>query len=448
MNRRDFIGTTTRVFFGAAAASAATRAPRADAANDKIRVGCIGLGGRSRSHIYGLTDMDDVEVTWVCEVNGERIGSMPDQINDRQGRAPRVCTDMREIFDDPDVDAVVIAAPDHWHALATVWACQAGKDVYVEKPACNNIWEGQKMIEAARKYKRVVQVGSQNRSGDYTQSARDYIQGGGLGSVHMVKVFNMEDGKPWKLAADQDAPGNFDWNLYRGPAPMRPYNPNIPKDGGWKRFWETGGGDTTDDSVHQLDVARMLIGDPTCPNSVAAQGGMIAFPDDDGEVPDTLSASFQYDRVLMTLDLTQWAGTMHKVRPEARQSDAFPEWPFCSSRIEVYGTEARMFFGRQGGGWQVLLPGGEVKDQFPGYEPSQPHRRNFIDCIRSRETPNADIEIGYHSCLLAHLANTAVRVGGTQLKFDLDAMQYKDNAAAQALLKPAYREGFTIPDTV
>jgi predicted dehydrogenase len=246
---------------------------------------------------------------------------------------------------------------------------------------------------------------------------------------------------------NEDAPEYFDWNLFRGPAPMRPFNWDIVQDGGWKRFWETGGGDTSDDGVHQLDVARFLIGDPACPTSVAANGGKIAF-NDDGEVPDTLSASYTYDGVLMTFDLTQWAGGMHKIPTESRNTDKFPNWAFTSSRIEVYGTEAHMYFGRQGGGWQVLAPDNSVIDEFPGREPTQDHRKNWLECIRTREKPNADIAIGVSSALLAHLPNIAVRLGGAHLRFDADALTFKDNAAAQDLVRFAYRDGFEVLETV
>lgn len=443
MNRRTFLAS-------AAATAFASQIPakKAHGANDTIRVGCIGTGGRGRSHASGLAAMDGVEVAWLCDVNEDQLGSLPGRIGSQQGAIPKTCTDMQTIMDDKDVDAVFISTPDHWHALATVWACQAGKDVYVEKPACNSIWEGMKMIEAARKYDRVVQVGSQNRSGAYTHSAHDYIQSGKLGGVHMVKVFNMEDGSRWTMDEDQDAPDTIDWNLFRGPAPMRPFNPALIKNGGWKRFWETGGGDTTDDSVHQLDVARYLIGDPAAPKRTTAQGGMIAYPDSDGEAPDTLTAAFSYDGVLMTFDLTQWAGHMRKIPGEVRGTDKFPQWMFCSSRIEIYGTEARMYFGRQGGGWQVLAPDDVVIDEFPGREPSQDHRANFIECMRTREKPNADIEIGVQSCLLGHLANIGVRCGGSMLDFDLDSLTFDGNEKAQSIVKCAYRDGFEVPDKV
>ena len=198
LNRRGFLRRTAKTVVSlSAGASVLAKARRADAANDKIVVGLIGCGGRGRGHGRAFAQYPDTELTYCCDPDLERIGNFPSQIEHIQKKRPEAVQDMRRIFDDKDVDAVVVATCDHWHALATVWACQAGKDVYVEKPASNNVWEGRKMVEAARKYERIVQTGTQNRSAPYVAEALEYIQSGELGDIPLLKVYNLKPGGPF-----------------------------------------------------------------------------------------------------------------------------------------------------------------------------------------------------------------------------------------------------------
>ena len=448
MHRREFMARTSRtlVALGAAAPGLAAGGRKKTKASDKIVMGIIGLGGRGRGHSRGFALRDDCEIAYVCDVDTTRIGKHPGEIERIQGKEPAAVTDMRRVFEDKDVDAVCIATCDHWHALATVWACQAGKDVYVEKPPSNNVWEGRKMVEAARKYGCVVQVGSQNRSAPYIRAAREYIESGAVGDVPFVKVYNLEGGGPFHCPRDSEAPKGLDYDMYLGPAPSRPFNEGHCH-GGWKNYWAYGGGDLADDGIHQLDVGRFLMGDRPYPKAVHASGGNFAF-DDDREVPDTQVVTYEYDDAVLTFELTQYAPYMAKTPGGIRASDQFPNWTQNSSRIEIYGTKEMMYVGRHGGGWQALTARGKVVNQQYGRDATGAHRENFIQCVKDRKQPNADIEIGHQSAVLVHLGNMGVRLGGRRMVFDGATETIPADPEANALLKREYREGYEVPETV
>ena len=265
MQRRTFLKHS-----GAAVALAATAGvmPKVSA-NDRVVMALIGCGARGRDHGRMLAQRDDVFLKYVCDPDMKhRIGRFPEQIGRIQGQAPIALQDFRTMLDDQEVDAVLIATCDHWHGLATVLACQAGFDVYIEKPASHNIWEGRKMIEAARKYDRVVHVGTQNRSAPYIHAARQYIEDGKLGNVHLVKVFNVKAGMDFRQGDIEPVPEGVDYDVYLGPAPKVAFRMGRFH-GGWKRYWAYGGGDMADDGFHQLDIGRYLIGDPAAPTAVS-----------------------------------------------------------------------------------------------------------------------------------------------------------------------------------
>jgi predicted dehydrogenase len=451
-SRRDFMSRSAKsiVAFGTAAGTMGrARRARADAANDKIVMGIIGLGGRGRDHGRGFCYRDDVEIKYVCDPDRGRIGSFPGQLARIQDKPVADVQDMRVIFDDPDVDAVCVATCDHWHGLATVWACQAGKDVYVEKPASHNIWEGRKMVEAARKYGRVVQTGTQNRSAPYIQAARERIVNGKIGAIPLIKVYNMKPGMPFRCPADSAAPDGVDYGLYLGPAPERPFNEGHFHNG-WKHWWAYSGGDMADDGVHQLDIARLLLGDPGPPRAVNASGGKVAFPGADGDVPDTQVVSFEWPGTVMTFELTEYTPYMRKTAGEIRDTDAFPFWPTNSTRIEIYGTRELLYVGRHGGGWQVMDAEGRIRHEMPGRQTTREHQDDFIEAVRSRRAPNADIEQGHQSALLVHLGNIGTALGGRRLEFDAATERVTNDAEADAhlLRRRPYRGGFELPETV
>jgi len=357
---------------------------------------------------------------------------------------------MQKIFDDKDVDAVQVSTPEHWHALATVWACQAGKDVYVEKCPTLSIWEGRKMIEAAEKYKRIVQIGTQNRSADYGFSAREYIENGGLGEIVLVKSFNMLNGGHWSPQPDTEIPEGLDWDRWLGPAKYVPYNPGRHSFGpgrGWQSHWDYCGGQLADDGSHVMDLARMAIGDPGHPKSVYCLGGRMAFPDE-REVPDMQQITFDYGDFVYSVTCSEFTPYMKKTSGEIRHSDQFPYWPQNSTRTEIYGTKRMMYLGRHGGGWQVFEGNKKVVDFKYGYFPDDAHHKDFIESIRSRKKANADPVQGHLSATLVHLGNISLRVGNKFLKFDAKTESFPDCPEANKFLKPNYRKNYRMPEVV
>lgn len=392
-----------------------------------------------------------MNIAWVCDPDDRRGAGLESFCEERFGCRPKRDRDVRRLLDDPSVDAVVIATPDHWHALGTIWACQAGKHVYVEKPASHNVWEGRQMVRAARKYRRVVQVGTQNRSAPYNMEAVDYIRSGKLGEIHLCKIYNLKNGRRIPRQPDQPPPPHVDYDLWLGPAPARPFNPNHFH-GGWYYYWAYCNGDTGNDGVHQIDLARWLIG-RDYPKAVYATGGKFAFPDSDAEVPDTQVAVFEFDRLVVTFELTQYAPYMDKIATRVRYSDTFPYWPQCATRIELYGTKGLMVVGRHGGGWQVFDKAkeqsgpGEVVAQAYGRHPEVEHKEDFLSAIRDNRLPNADIEEGHRSAVMVHLACISTRLGGRKLLFD-PATETTNDPEANELLKRQYRHPFVVPEEV
>jgi predicted dehydrogenase len=354
---------------------------------------------------------------------------------------------MRRVFDDKDVDAVVIATPEHWHALATVLACQAGKDVYVEKNISINIPEGKKMVEAARKYNRIVQCGTQNRSAPYAFSARDYIQSGKLGKVVLVKNYCMLPGsKPWFLKPDSSVPEGLRWDMWLGPAPKVPYN--VSRHKAWYDWWAYSGGlALAGDASHVMDLARMVMGDPAYPKSVYCAGGRVLY-NDKRDIPDNQTITFDYGSFPMTCESSYYGNYLSKSSTEVRYGKVFPDWQLNADRIEIYGTEALMYLGRHGAGWQVMGTDSKVIAQEKGYFPDEVHQQNFIESIRSRKVANANIEQGHLSAILVHLANLSYRVGKKQLFFDGVKEIIINSDEANLLNKRDYRRGFEMPDKV
>jgi len=447
INRRTFLDQSTKAGGGLAAGFTILEnaaSVRGTPANNKVILAMIGTGGRG-SYLYrDFAARGDCEFAYVCDVDEERSGPAAKALAATQGKAPKMLQDFRKMLTDKSVDAVVVATPDHWHAPATVWACQAGKDVYVEKPPTSNIWEGKKMIEAARKYKRVVQV-----SAAYNMAAKKYIEDGKLGTVHMVRVYNQKTWQNFDAVPDTDPPKGLDWDIWTGPAPESRYNRNFHRN--WHHFWRFSGGDIINDGIHQMDLARWVIG-VDYPKAVYSTGGRWDKPGV-AETPDTQVAVFDFHKLVMTFELTLYTPYMFKISPIIRQAtDKFPFWPQCATRIEIYGSEGLMYLGRHGGGWQVFdkpkLQTGVVKDQMKGLFPDPEHKENFLHCIRTRETPNADIQEGHRSTLLSHYANISYRIGGEKLIIDSKTEEIVGNDKAMALFKRDYRKPYVIEDNV
>jgi predicted dehydrogenase len=355
---------------------------------------------------------------------------------------------MRRVFDDKDVHGVVIATPEQWHALGTVWACQAGKDVYVEKCISRHVEESRKMVEAARKYKRIVQAGTQHRSGPYSVAARQYIRDGKLGEVFYVKVCNIlpgvYGGYPRRKMPAGAPPKGFDWDQWLGPAPARPYDAQVHRN--WHGYWDFSGGNSSD-GIHQLDLARMVLGEPPHPKSVTSSGGRWQY-DDGGEMPDVQVVNFQWDKLAMTFENNGFSNVQIKTPAKIHPDDRMPNWLQSSTRIEIYGTKGTMFLGRHFLGWQVLVPGSKIAAEQFEDDPQKLHFQNFVDCIRSRKVPNADVEPAHMGACLEHLGNISYRLGNRQLIFDPKTEKVVGNDAANQHLRAAARKHYRIPDVI
>ncbi len=439
---------TRRTFLkqSAAAIAAASALPSINAlgANEKVVIGVMGPGGRGTLLTDKFAQRKDVVISWVCDPDTRKFARACGVVEKAQGRKPKTSQDFRKMLEDKSVDAIINATPDHWHCLGSILACQAGKDVYVEKPMSYNIFEGRKLVEAAAKYKRVVQVGMQSRSAPYVQKAVDCIKAGKLGDVHLVRVFNMMQHSPMKAAAEQPVPQELDYDMWCGPAAKLPYTPSRR----WLNLYEYSCGPIAGDAVHQVDLARMLMGDFPAPKSVQATGGIYHLKDG-RDTPDTQFAAFEYDGWTLQFEATLWTPYMKKISNEIREGDLFPNWPFCATRVEIYGTKSFMFFGRHGGGWQLFDANDNVAEFAYGRPGDAPHIENFIQCIRSRQNANANAEHGHRSAMICHLANIACRVGNKKLAFDAKTETFPDCAEANKYLKrESYRKPWVMPDQV
>lgn len=418
------------------------------AASDKVVLALIGAGNWGTNLILTVTEIEkNVEVKYVCDVDDTRGGRAIAELAKRQNYKPTRVRDMREVFDDKDVDAVIIATPQHWHALATIRAIQAGKDVYVEKSVSLNIREGQKMIEAAMKYERVVQCGLQNRSADFAVSAREYVNSGELGKIVAVNVSGLIPGPiPFNEKEDSQTPDTIDWDMWLGPAPKVPYNVSRNKSNLY--YWDYAGGNALgNDSVHQMDLMRFVLNNPGFPSSVYCTGGRFAY-NDKREIPDYQSVVYDYGDFVLNLQAGDFTPYMSKTKPKIRFGDDFPEWMHNSTKIEICGTKKKMYVGRMGGGWQVYKDDKQIVAQETGKFPLKAHLANFVDCIRTRQQPNAGIVEGHKSTVLIHLANLSYRAGKKQLLFSPEYETITNNKLAQDLAIGTYRKGYKIPDII
>lgn len=438
INRREFVGT-----IGAASAFTIISPVKSIASTEKIKVGIMGLGGRGRFLAERFVQREDVDIVYLCDVNKRRFSHAREIVAEFQDKQPKLTQDFRDMLNDPDVHVVVNATPAHWHALGTIMCCQAGKDVYVEKPLAVNPWEGVKMVEAARKYKRIVQVGCQTRSAPYVQKAVAYIKSGNLGEVHLASVYQVVD---WKKnvynSEEEPVPEGLDYDMWCGPAPKTPYRPGL-----WFRdSWDYNVGSIGGDIFHQVDLARYMLNLPF-PKSIFSSGGVYHY-NDGREIPDTLSAHLEYENLIYKIEAATWAANFKKIPNTVRDSDKYPDWEFCSTKIELYGSKGFLRLGRQGGGWQAFNENGDVVASEFGRQSDNIHINNFIECVRSRELPNADVEEARRTDLLIHLANISTRVGNEKLVYDPEYNNFKNSSEANKFLRRKDREVWRIPDEV
>ena len=416
--------------------------------NDRVVLALIGAGNWGTTLILNVAENNkNVFVKYVCDVDDTRGGRTISELEKIQKVKPVRVRDMHTVFDDQEVDGVIIATPQHWHGLAAIWACQAGKDVYVEKCISFTIPEGQKMIEASMKYERIIQCGTQNRSADYALTARDYIKSGQLGEVVAVNVMGLVNGPvPFNEKKGEQTPDTIDWNMWLGPAPDVPYS--VSRNKSWGYYWDYSGGLAfANGAIHQMDLARIVLDDPGMPESIYCTGGRYLF-DDQRDIPDYQMAAFDYGNFVLTLQSGDCTPYMLKTIPAIRYGDGFPEWKQNSTKIEIYGTKGKMYVGRMGGGWQVYDQDRQIVAQQTGLFPLKAHMSNFVDCIRSRNQPNGNIVEGHHSATLMHLANLSYRAGKKQLIFSAEHETITNDLEARKMAVGTYRKGFELPSEV
>ncbi|NLY00933.1 MAG: Gfo/Idh/MocA family oxidoreductase [Rhodopirellula sp.] len=453
INRRRFLDDSRKATLGLAGSLTILANPgsvRATPANDRLVLAMIGVGGgRGHSLAMGFLDRGDCEIGYICDVDSRLHEPRTKEYSSRQGgKRPKCVQDFREMLDDASVDAAVIATPPHWHALATILCCRAGKDVYCEKPQSHNPWEGRQAVNAARKYDRIVQIGTQNRSAPYNFAAKRYLEEGKLGKVHLCRVFEQCHVPDFQWGSDSAPPATLDWEMWNGPAPARKYNQAIHIQ--WRQLWDYGGGNMAYQGIHQLDLARWLCG-VDYPSGVYCTGRRFD-PRGDAETPDTQLATFDFADMVMTYEQTLFTPYMLRNDPELRNGDIFPYWPQNATRIELYGELGVMFMGRMGGGWQVYVRPKDrqpvVKDQMYGRFPDADHKANFVESVKSRKRPNADVEEGHRSILLVHYANISSRLGGRKLRIDPKTEHILDDPEAMGLFKREYRQPWVVEEVL
>jgi predicted dehydrogenase len=428
MNRRKFFAQSTATLAGAAALGFPRRA-RAAAANDRIVIGLIGPGGMGTSLLKSFAGQSDVAVAWVCDPDANRMAAAARLVEKAAGKPPKADKDLRRILEDKSVDAVVVATPDHWHAPATILACEAGKHVYVEKPCCHNIREGRLMVEAARRFKRIVQTGTQSRSTEHVMKAMELLRKGAIGDVLAAKAWNSQLRRTIGRVQPGDPPPHLDFDLWVGPAPMVPYQANLLH-AIWRWWHAFGTGDIGNDGVHDIDIARWGLGVETHPTRVAALGGKYFF-DDDQQFPDTQYVVFEYDAATA-------GGKKRQLIFEQRIWSPYVQEGHENGNA-FYGTKGMLILGK-GSGWQLFGPRNEPREKMSGKTDSPAHHRNFLDCIKTGARPNADVEIGHLSAALAHLGNIATRIGRV-LQFDPKTERIAGDDEANRLVRREYRQG-------
>ena len=432
MNRRSFLKSTALT--AAAVSLPASSWARAPGANDEIRVAVVGFGGRGKDHISELRGLakKNVRIVALCDVDKTILDAAVAQFSKRNEKVEGF-TDIRKLLELQDLDAVSIATPNHWHSLATILAVQAGKDVYVEKPVCHNVWEGSKMVEAARKHKRIVQAGTQSRSSQAIKEAIEWVRAGNLGKIVIARGLCYKPrASIGKVDGPQPPPAGVDYDLWCGPAPKAPiHRQHFHYD--WHWIWDYGNGDVGNQGIHQMDIARWFLGEPELSPRVWGIGGRLGY-EDDGETPNTLIAYHDYEK----------APLIFEVRGLPRDKSHQTDKGWNSGDMDRYPDEK----GKGGSvcviieceGGHVFVPnyssatafdkdGKEVK-QWSG---ATSHFENFIEAMRSRKVSDlhADIQEGFISSALCHTGNVSYRLGQhalpdeirEKIKTDKDAMK-------------------------
>ena len=434
-SRRTFLQSAPLAITAGTAAMGTTNQP-----SERVRVGIMGAGGRALSLINSFSSNKSVEVVAIADIDPVRLARGIAQAGKNQAKTPQGVKDFRKLIDDNSIDAIVIGTPDHWHAIPTILACLADKDVYVEKPDGHNIVEGMRMVEAMRKRKRIVQMGSQHRSTERLQSAIAFAKSGKLGKCTVAKAWESTRQGAVPPVADSKPPAGVDYDMWTGAAPLRPFNKNRFH-GRWRWFYEYGTGDLGNDGVHRLDMAVAVFnaaceaqGDQPLglPRRISGHGGKWYF-DDAQEFPDTLQVSYEFGSglatKLLTYEMRIWAPYHYLGESEG---------------AAVFGDEGYLVIGNSG--WTAFGRRGEVLAKGTGGSHEAPHVQNFVDCIKSRQKPYCDLEtVGHPASVLCHAGNIAARVGRS-LTFDVSTETFEGDDEANALRTRAeYRKPWELP---
>ncbi|NLS96428.1 MAG: Gfo/Idh/MocA family oxidoreductase [Planctomycetaceae bacterium] len=401
-------------------------------ANDRIRLGFIGVANRGGQLLSAFLTHDDMEVVALCDVQGSTLAAAKERL-EKLGGKPDTYEDFRKVLERKDIDAVVIATPDHWHAIQTIEACRAGKDVYVEKPVSITVREGRRMVEVARETKRVVTVGLHRRSAPIYAQAAEFVHSGKLGQVTVSRTYHRSNLFPMGIGKEKpsDPPADLNWDMWLGPRPERPFQVNIAP---YKfRWWTLYSSQTSNNGVHFFDCVRWITGDEA-PTSICAIGGKYVV-DDDRTIPDTLHVTFQFPSGRL-LNFGMFESSGNRTLPRA-------------GYFEIRGTQGTMYCSdpyfevipERGGQFQDSKPRGEeikVEDAGSNRNHTALHARNFLDCIRSREKPNCDVEEGHRSTLMSLLAKISHTIG-KRLEWDPVAEKITNYPEANELLHYEYR---------
>lgn len=449
-NRREFLQDSVQL--GAAAvgssivgakpllAQSAAASQNVAGASNRIRVGLIGCGGMGQADLRDFLKVEGIQCVALCDVDDSKSAETRAWVTKQDGQNPDLITrDFRKLLDRKDIDAVIVGTPDHWHALPAIMACQAGKDVYVEKPLSISIGEGRLMVKAARKYNRVVQMGTQQRSAPHYAEAVEYVKSGKLGKIRLVRAWAYQGwmGNIPKVP-DSDPPPGVDYETWLGPAPKRPFNKNRFHFN-FRWYWDYSGGLMTDWGAHMIDIANWAMG-IKAPGTAMSVGGRFGFPDDAEETPDTQQVLWAFPEFSM---LWEHATPIDR-GPEARNHG-----------VAFHGNNGTLVVDR--GGWEVHpeIVRVEGKQQyklasFPrqnvGNDQSHlEHVKNFIECMRSRALPRSDVEIGHNSMIACHLGNIAFRLG-RQIRWDVENEKMINDAEAEGYVTRAYRAPWKLPE--
>lgn len=468
-------GRRTFLKAGVAAASLATAASakRVRGANDRIRIAVAGVRGRGWDHVRGYKSIPNVELAYFCDIDENVLRKRVADAEKMEVPKPQTEVDIRKVLDDKNLDAVSIATPNHWHSLMGIWAAQAGKDIYVEKPCSHNWWEGRQLVRAVDKYKIICQHGSQCRSSAAIREAMDQMRSGLLGNVYMSRGLCYKWRDTIGHAPQEPVPAGVHYDLWTGPAPMKPFTKNRFHYN-WHWIWDTGNGDLGNQGIHEVDLARWGLG-VTLPTKITAMGGHFLF-DDDQQTPNTITVAYEFkapgERAkLMTFEVRGWM-TNHEagigtaefggggvpdagLKPAAATATDQSKTSLgpASGRPSTIGN---LYYGSKGylaisdyNSYKSFL--GESGE--PGPEKHAPvkneHYVNFIECMRSRkaEDLHAPIREGYLSSTLVHLANASYRLGRT-LNFDPATESVLNDAEATEMLKGTYRAPYIVPEQV